>query len=165
MTAEREGTDEDLREPLFDGLGDTAAIDSARRAALLERIVSARARAARPRRRILYLSGGALAAAAAAAVLAAVVFWPGHRVSIPPTEIFAYLLGPLTEMTAASTITGAPVQETGLPTDAVVGAFWSDLEGPLAIGMDALEAPRALVSVEPAGQGTSANHPTTRKEK
>jgi len=164
MTAEREGTDEDLREPLFDGLGDTAAIDSARRAALLERIVSARARAARPRRRILYLSGGALAAAAAA-VLAAVVLWPGQRASIPPTEIFAYLLGPLTEMTAASTITGTPVQETGLPTDAVVAAFWSDLEGPLAIGMDALEAPRALVSVEPAGQGTSANHPTMRKEK
>ena len=164
MTAEREGTDEALREPLFHGLGDGAAMDPARRAALVERIVRPQGAAARLRRRILYLSGGALAAAAAA-VLAVIVLWPGHRVSIPPTEIFAYLLGPLTEMTATSTLTGVPVQETGLPTDAVVAAFWSDLEGPLAIGRDALEAPRALVPAEPAGQGTSANHPTTRKEK
>jgi hypothetical protein len=164
MTAEREATDDDLREPLFDGLGDGAAIDPARRAALLERIASARAAATRPRARILYLSGGALAAAAAA-VLAVIVLWPGQRVSIPPTEIFSYLLGPLTEMTAAGTVTGAPAQETGSPTDAVVGAFWSDLEGPLAISRDALEAPRALVPVEPAGQGTSTNHTPVRKEK
>ncbi|KPJ74040.1 MAG: hypothetical protein AMS14_05915 [Planctomycetes bacterium DG_20] len=164
MTAERQATDEDLREPLFDGLGDGAAMDPARRAALLERVVSARAAAMRRRPRILYLSGGVLAAAAAA-VLAVLVLWPEDRVSIPPTEIFAYLLGPLTEMAAAGAITGAPPQENGLPTDAVVEAFWSDLEGPVAIGMDALEAPRALVSVEPTGPEASANHPVVRKEK
>ena len=163
MNGEREQTAEDLREPMFDGLGEAAGLDPARRAALLERIVPARAEAPRSRARILYLSWGALAAAAAV-IVAVLVLWPEHREPIPPTEIFACLLGPLTEMTATGASTGAPAPEDASPMDAVVSAFWSDLEGPLAIGMDALEAPRALVSVEPPGQVTSANRPDVRKE-
>ncbi len=161
MTGEHERTD-DLREPMFNGLGDGAAIEAGRRAALVERIVAARGRAKRPRRRALFLSAGALAAAAV--VLAAIVFWPQHRPPIPPTEIFTYLLGPLTEMTATAD-SGSAVQEDESAAEAVFGAVWSDLEGPLAIGMDALEAPQALMSVEPAGHSASVNHPSVRKEK
>ena len=163
MNGEHEQTAEDLREPVFDGLGEAAGLDPARRAALLERIVPARAEAPRSRARILHLSWCALAAAAAV-IVAVVVLWPEQREPIPPTEIFAYLLGPLTEMTATSASTDTPAQEDGSPVDAVVSAFWSDLEDPLAIGMDALEAPRALASVESAGQAASANHPAERKE-
>jgi len=163
MNGEREQTAEDLREPMFDGLGEAAELDPARRAALLERIVPARAEAPRSRARIRHLSWGALAAAAAV-IVAVLILWPEHREPIPPTEIFAYLLGPLTEMTATGASAGAPALEDGSPTDAVVSAFWSDLEGPLAIGMDALAAPRALASVESAGQAASANHPAERKE-
>ncbi len=163
MNGEHEQTADDLREPMFNRLGDGATIGPARRAALLERIVPARADASRARARILHLSWGVLAAAAAV-IVAVVVLWPEQREPIPPTEIFAYLLGPLTEMTATSASTGMPAQEDGSPVDAVVSAFWSDLEDPLAIGMDALEAPRALASVESAGQAASANHPPERKE-
>ena len=166
MTGEHERIDE-LREPMFNGLGDGADMEAGRRAALVERIVAAQAGAARagakrPRRRALFLSAGALAAAAV--VLAAIVFWPQQRPPIPPTEIFTYLLGPLTEMTA-TTGGGSAVQEDGSAAEAVFGAVWSDLEVPLAIGMDALEAPQALVSVEPAGHSASVNHPSVRKEK
>jgi len=164
MNAEREGTDQDLREPLFDGLADGVRLDPARRAALLKRIIAGQAGVRRPRAHILYLSGSVLAAAAAA-VLAVVVLWPHHRVPIPPTEILTYLLGPLTEMTATGAVTDTPLQEGGSPADAVVSAFWSDLEGPLAIGRDAIAAPRALVSTEPVGQAASANHADMRKEK
>ncbi len=161
MTGEHERIDE-LREPMFNGLGDGAAMEAGRRAALVERIVAAQAGAARPRRRALFLSAGALAAAAV--VLAAIVFWPQQRPPIPPTEIFTYLLGPLTEMTATAD-GGSAVQEYGSAAEAVFGAVWSDLEVPLAIGMDALEAPQALMSVEPAGHSASVNHPSVRKEK
>lgn len=161
MTGEHERIDE-LREPMFNGLGDGAAMEAGRRAALVERIVAAQAGAARPRRRALFLSAGALAAAAV--VLAAIVFWPQQRPPIPPTEIFTYLLGPLTEMTATAD-GGSAVQEDGSAAEAVFGAVWSDLEVPLAIGMDALEAPQALMSVEPAGHSASVNHPSVRKEK
>lgn len=160
MTGEHERIDE-LREPMFNGLGDGAAMEAGRRAALVERIVAAQAGAARPRRRALFLSAGALAAAAV--VLAAIVFWPQQRPPIPPTEIFTYLLGPLTEMTA-TTGGGSAVQEDGSAAEAVFGAVWSDLEIPLAIGMDALEAPQALVSVEPAGHSASVNHPSEKGE-
>jgi hypothetical protein len=163
MNGEREQTADDLREPMFDGIGEAAGLDPARRAALLERIVPARAEAPPSRARILHLSWGALAAAAAV-IVAVVVLWPEHREPIPPTEVFAYLLGPLTEMTAAGASAGEPAPEDASPMDAVVGAFWSDLEGPLAVGMDALEAPRALAAVESAGQAASANHPPERKE-
>ena len=161
MTGEHERIDE-LREPMFNGLGDGAAMEAGRRAALVERIVAAQAGAARPRRRALFLSAGALAAAAV--VLAAIVFWPQQRPPSPPTEIFTYLLGPLTEMTATAD-GGSAVQEDGSAAEAVFGAVWSDLEVPLAIGMDALEAPQALMSVEPAGHSASVNHPSVRKEK
>ncbi len=163
MKGEHEQTDDDLREPMFDGLGKAAGLDPDRRAAILERIVPARAEAPRSRARILHLSLGALAAAAAV-IVAVVVLWPEQREPIPPTEIFAYLLGPLTEMTATSASAGAPAQEDGSPVDAVISALWSDLEDPLAIGMDAIEAPRAFASAEPAGQKTAANHPPERKE-
>lgn len=162
MTSEDQRNDQDLKDPVLGRLGEGAELAPARRAALLERIAPAQAGASRRRARIIRLSWGALAAAAAILV-AAVVLWPERREPISPTELFADLFGPLPQIATAGATTTAPAQEESSPFGAVLSAFWGDLEGPLTIAVNAIEAPRALASVEPAGRMTPAN-PDSGKE-
>jgi hypothetical protein len=132
-------------------LGAAAAIEPARRASLVAQIAPVRRRRAHWAVRWSWVP-----AAAAAAIVAAVLLWPA-RPHVPPvsvTQVFGDLLGPLADAAqtrplptpAASSPTN---QEDPLGLNAVLTSIWGDLEDPLRIGLDAMEAPRAAAAVEP----------------
>lgn len=160
MNHEPEATDLDLGDPVLERLGQGADLAPARRAALLERLAPAAARAPRRRRWIIPVS---LVTAAAAVVVVALLAWPARRYDpIPPTAIFADLLGPVADM-ETPTAPAAPVQDESSPLNDVLAALWSDLEGPVAIAMDAFEAPKSLIPAKSAVPETPAHPPEPRK--
>ena len=129
-------------------LGAGVTLEPQRRAALVDRIVAAPVQAARGRSRVLRWSWAPLAAAAAI-VLAVVFLWPAQpREPILPTQILGDLLGPLASIETASA-EPAPSPQTAddsSPLGSVFGSFWGDLEGPVAVGLAAMEAPRAAAT-------------------
>jgi hypothetical protein len=144
--------DADLRERLGDG----ATLDPARRAALVARLGAAAVPVARPWRQG-WRWAWVPVAAAAALVLAAVLFWPAAPCNpISPTQVLGDLLGPFAEPSffAGETEPAAPTPvETATPPAGdplalgdVLGAFWGDLAGPVSVGLEALEAPRAAAA-------------------
>ncbi|MBM4017954.1 MAG: hypothetical protein FJ288_06430 [Planctomycetes bacterium] len=147
-----------LERALREGLRDVAAPDAARRAALVNGIL--RASSAAPpasgrRGRTVFWSWAAIAAAAAI-ILAAVLAWPQvPRNPISPTEVFGDFLGPLVMLVPpapqedAATAPPAPSAEV-LTADDVFGVFWSDFEGPLAVALGAMEAPRVAAGIPAA---------------
>ena len=160
MNHKPEATDLDLGDPVLERLGRGADLTPARRTALLERLAPAASRAPRRRRWVIPVS---LATAAAAVVVAALLLWPARRYDpIPPTAIFADLLGPVAEMETPAT-PAAPVQDESSPLNDMLASLWSDLEGPLAIAMDAFEAPKSLVPAKSAVPETPANPSEPRK--
>ena len=148
---------------LREGLGAGAAVDPARRATLMQKALAAPAashaaatadpgrRPARPARRLLRWSWLPLAAAAAV-ILALALAWPaGPRNPILLTEVFGDFLGPLVNLALPETAPAAPAEGAEvLPAQDVLGTFWEDFEGPIAVAQGALEAPRAAVAVPAA---------------
>jgi hypothetical protein len=51
-----------------------------------------------------------------------------------------------------------------LPLGNVLSALWGDLQGPVAVGLNALEAPRAAAAVESTGRTTPKNLTNPAKE-
>ena len=155
-------------------LGGDAAVAPARRAALVERIAPARKRQARPLVRMLRWSWPV--AAAAAVVVAVVLLWPApaRHAPVSVTEIFGDLLGPLAEAKAPEVSVPAPgatletaVSDTAvdlLGLNDVFAAVWGDLEGPLTIALDAMEAPRAAAAVRPSAKAPGMKSDRTIKE-
>ena len=129
-------------------LGAGATLERQRRSALVDRIVAAPGQATRGRSRVLRWSWAPLAAAAAI-ILAVVFLWPAQpREPILPTQILGDLLGPLASMSPASA-EPTPVPQAAddsSPLGSVLTSFWGDLEGPVSIGLAAMEAPRAAAS-------------------
>lgn len=151
-----------LDRALCDRLGAEADLAPARRAALVARIAPAPAVAPARRVRPVRWPLSALAVAAAA-VLAALVFWPPQVAPTLPTDVFGDLLGPLAEVTPQAP--GAPAaEEDSSPLSLVLAAFWGDLEGPMAIGVGALEAPRTAAGIESAPPQTSTERNRQVKE-
>ena len=130
------------------GLGAGAAIDAARRAALMEKIAGSPCAAGRRTRRLVRWSWAPLAAAAAI-VLAVVLTWPpAPRTPMLPTELFGDFLGPLAGISPPPDIAPAAPGESSTTED-VLGAFWADFEGPLSVALGAMEAPRAAARPAP----------------
>jgi hypothetical protein len=151
------------------GLGAGATLGPQERAALVDRIVPSIPQKAGGARLILRWSWAA--AAAAAVILAVVMLWPAHPHHPPVllTDIFADLLGPLAQASTSApetpTITQAADSEADpLGLSRVVSAVWGDIQGPLTIGLDAMEAPRAAASVPPSA-AILPKAPTREKEK
>jgi hypothetical protein len=147
MTRAHEPTDADLRDPLLERLGDGADPTPARREALVDRIASTAAPA--PPRRRLGAWWIAIGAAAAAAIAAGVALWPAQPEPIPPTALFSDLLGPLPNLAAPAPAPEEP-EASALPGSDALAAVWRDLQDPLAIVAQAVEAPRALLDNEPS---------------
>jgi hypothetical protein len=129
-------------------LGAGATLDPQRRSALVEKIVAAPVQAARGGSRVPRWSWAPIAAAAAI-IMAVVFLWPAQpREPILPTQILGDLLGPLASLSPASA-EPAPSPETAddsSPLGSVFESFWGDLEGPVAVGLAAMEAPRAAAT-------------------
>ena len=131
------------------GLRAGAALDAARRSALMEKIAGSPCGAGR-RARLARWSWAPLAAAAAI-VLAVVLTWPpAPRTPILPTELFGDFLGPLAEISPPPDVAPAAPSESSTTED-VLGAFWADFEGPLSVALGAMEAPRAAARGGPSG--------------
>jgi hypothetical protein len=129
------------------GLGAGAAIDAARRSALMEKIAGSPCGAGR-RARLARWSWAPLAAAAAI-ILAVVLAWPpAPHTPILPTELFGDFLGPLAKISPPPDIAPAAPSESSTTED-VLGAFWADFEGPLSVARGAMEAPRAAARPAP----------------
>jgi len=129
-------------------LGAGATLERRRRSALVDRIVAAPVQAARGRSRVLRWSWAPLAAAAAI-ILAVVFLWPAQpREPILPTQILGDLLGPLASLSPAPAEPAPSPQtaEDSSPLGSVFESFWGDLEGPVSIGLAAMEAPRAAAT-------------------
>jgi hypothetical protein len=136
---------------LRQGLRAGAALDAARRSALMEKIAGSPSGAAigRRSRRLLRWSWAALAAAAAI-ILAVVLTWPpAPRTPILPTELFGDFLGPLAEMSPPEENIAPAAPAESSTTEDVLGAFWADFEGPLSVALGAMEAPRAAARPAP----------------
>ncbi|MFO8012748.1 MAG: hypothetical protein R6X20_05510 [Phycisphaerae bacterium] len=160
MTRAHEPTDADLRDPLLERLGDGVDPTPARRQALVDRIAAA-AGPAQPRRRL----GAwwiAVGAAAAAAIAAGVLLWPAQPEPIPPTALFSDLLGPLPNLSAP-----APAPEesgaSALPGSDALAAVWQDLQDPLTIVAQAVEAPRTLLDEKPSGPAPAGASDATKE--
>ncbi len=143
----------DLDRALRERLGAGADLDGERRAALADRILAAAPAAPVARRHpIRHVRWAAAVALAAALVVAAITFWPRPVAPTLPTEVFGDLLGPLADMTPPQIAAAPQSQDTPLPVGNVMSALWGDLQGPVAVGLNALEAPRAAAAVESTGR-------------
>jgi len=147
MTRPYDPTESDLRDPMLERLGEGAEVPADRRRALVDAIAGAPTPLPRRRRRrgVWWIA----AAAAAAAVVVGVALWPARPDPIPPTALLGDLLGPLPNL-APSEPAPAESEQRGLPTSGALDAVWQDLEGPLAIVVQAVEAPRAVFNEEPS---------------
>ena len=168
-----------LEQVLREGLSGGAALDSARRAALVDRIAPEAAprlaatqrgarvddatilppqehahansrvsmpptKAGRRARRWPWL--GTLAAAATVILAVSLFFYPASsRPAVLPSQVFGDLLGPLAEASPLLPPATTPADDS--PLTAVLTAFWGDFEGPITIGRDAMQAPRAVAAV------------------
>ncbi|MEA3367762.1 MAG: hypothetical protein U9R68_06590 [Planctomycetota bacterium] len=161
MTRANESTDADLHDPLLERLGEGADLPLDRRRTLVDRIAAAPA-AQQPARRRLGVWWVAAAAAAAAAVVAGVTLWPARPEPISPTALVGDLLGPLPNLAATTPAPPEP-QQRASPTSDALTLVWEDLEDPLAIIAQAVEAPRALLFEEPS-EPAPAGGPDVTKE-
>ncbi|MBL7139596.1 MAG: hypothetical protein ISS74_01665 [Planctomycetes bacterium] len=163
MNSRSEPIAPDLRDPLLERLGDGVHLDADRRGRLLDRLApmavpaaasaGATAKAsARPRGRRIRLWWAAPAAAAAAVVLAAVAVWPAATEAVLPTDILGAFFGPLPALADPAEPIAEPVAEPAefsYVTDALA-YVWGDLEGPMAVARQAVQAPRSLTANEPS---------------
>jgi len=148
MTRASDAPNADLRDPLLERLGEGADLPLDRRQALVDRIAAAPAAQPTTRRR-LGVWWVAAAAAAAAAVVAGVTLWHARPEPISPTALVGDLLGPLPNFAAPAPAPAEP-QQRAAPTSDALTVLWEDLEDPLAIVAQAIEAPRALLFEEPS---------------
>jgi len=160
MTRPNEPTDADLRDPVLERLGEGADLPPDRRQALVDRIAPAPAALTQERRRagVWWVA----AAAAAAAVLAGLALWPARPEPIPPTALVGDLLGPLPNLAAPAPAPADPDQRASPASDALA-AVWEDVQDPLAIVAQAIEAPRALLFEEPSGPAQAGESDITRE--
>lgn len=144
----------EAEEALREHLGEAAPLAAVRRAEIVARVMAATAAAPRTRnrRRPLWWSLAPLAAAAAIA-LVVVLAWPHPpRTPISPTEVFGDFLGPMANLVppaAGPQVTPAKEPSTA---DDVLATFWGDLQGPLTVALNAMEAPRAAAGLAPAAK-------------
>jgi hypothetical protein len=154
-----------LDRTLRERLGTGADLEGARRAALVDRILAAVPAAPAARRHpIRHVRWAAALALAAALVVAAMVFWPRPVEPTSPTEVFGDLLGPLANMAPPQIAATPESQDAPLPLGNVLSALWGDLQGPVAVGLNALEAPRAAAAVESTGRTTPKDLTNPAKE-